>query len=217
MSKNTNNNYCIYIHINMKNNKKYIGITKNDPIKRWNKGLGYKKCPLFWKAIQKYGWNSFKHIILIQGLNKEEASNKEIELIERYNTTNPLYGYNISKGGYGINSFVLSTETRIRMAENNKGTKNPMYGKHHTEEAKQKMREKKLGKKLSEETKAKMRNKRQGKNHSNARKVLCLDDNKQFGCIRDASEYYNVSGSKISAVCRGKRKHTGGYHFKYIN
>ena len=52
--------YCIYMHRNKINNKKYIGQTKQEPpSKRWGKdGIGYKDSSHFYNAIQKYGWNN---------------------------------------------------------------------------------------------------------------------------------------------------------------
>jgi predicted GIY-YIG superfamily endonuclease len=37
------------------NGKFYCGITSKRPERRWQKGEGYKKCPLVYKAIKKYG------------------------------------------------------------------------------------------------------------------------------------------------------------------
>jgi len=90
--------WCVYMHTNKINNKKYIGISKN-PIQRWGtKGHRYKKQN-FGRAISKYGWDNFTHDILFSGLTEDEALNKEKELIMQYNTYNSKFGYNITKGG----------------------------------------------------------------------------------------------------------------------
>ena len=56
-------NYTVYKHISP-NGKQYVGITKQDVVKRWANGEGYKNCTYFYNAIQKYGWENFQHIIL---------------------------------------------------------------------------------------------------------------------------------------------------------
>ena len=92
-------NYCVYAHINKINGKMYIGITK-DIKSRWTPSA-YKLSPYFSRAIQKYGWDNFKHIIILDKIIKDVACECEKELIKKYNTTNSQYGYNIAKGGTG--------------------------------------------------------------------------------------------------------------------
>lgn len=101
----TKDNYCIYIHRNIINNKAYIGITVygDNPNKRWQNGKGYAQQKLFYNAIQKYGWDNFEHIIWADGLTENEAKVWEIRLISLFNTTNLNYGYNISPGGESFN------------------------------------------------------------------------------------------------------------------
>ncbi len=92
--------YIVYMHKNKFNGKEYIGITCQRFKYRCGKnGNNYEECPRFWRAIQKYGWDNFEHIILLSGLTKEEACKKEIELIEKHQTRNEQFGYNLSKGG----------------------------------------------------------------------------------------------------------------------
>ena len=94
--------YCVYLHTNKINGKKYFGITCLKPEKRWNNGNGYSvKQPRFYNAIQKYGWDNFTHEVLFEGLTKEQAASLEIKLIEEYNTTDISFGYNNTIGGEG--------------------------------------------------------------------------------------------------------------------
>ena len=93
------NNYTVYMHKNIINDKIYIGITIQNVNKRWLNGKGYTNNDYFNKAIQKYGWENFEHIILYENLTKEEAEQKEIELIAQYKSNQREYGYNIANGG----------------------------------------------------------------------------------------------------------------------
>lgn len=91
--------YSVYKHTNKINGKVYIGITSVAPEKRWGReGNGYKE-QVFGRAIQKYGWDSFEHEILIDNLSREEANKLEIEYIDLYHATDGDYGYNVSEGG----------------------------------------------------------------------------------------------------------------------
>lgn len=95
------NNYKIYVHINKINGKIYIGQTCRKNVKeRFGKnGIQYQKCPRFWNAIQKYGWDNFEHIVLIENLTQEIADIVEVELIEKYKSCNTNFGYNLAPGG----------------------------------------------------------------------------------------------------------------------
>ena len=91
-------NYTVYKHTSP-SGKVYIGITCCPVEKRWGKnGSKYKTQP-FYRAIKKYGWDNINHEILFTNLSKDEAFQKEIELIKYYNSTDRRYGYNISNGG----------------------------------------------------------------------------------------------------------------------
>ena len=45
--------------------------------------------------------------------------------------------------------------------------------------------------------------------------VICIELNKIYDSISQASKNLNISNSSISAVCKGKRKTAGGYHWKF--
>ena len=91
--------YCVYCHVNKHNNKRYVGITKQNPERRWNNGRGYVNSPHFYAAIKKYGWEEFTHEILFTNLSKKEAEEKEIYLIAKWNLQNKSKGYNVCAGG----------------------------------------------------------------------------------------------------------------------
>lgn len=74
-------NYCVYLHTSP-TNKYYVGITKQNPLKRWANGRGYCKNKHFYKAILKYGWDNFKHEIVFSGITKDEAIQYEKYLIK---------------------------------------------------------------------------------------------------------------------------------------
>ncbi len=131
------NNYKVYVHINKINNKVYVGLTRQSCEERWRDGKGYKTQEKFYRAIQKYGWNNFEHIILFDNLTEEEASQKEIELIQYYDSYNN--GYNSDLGGSTINH---SPETLEKMRQS-------MLGKRHTQETKDKISQSKNDEKVS--------------------------------------------------------------------
>lgn len=90
--------YIVYKHT-APNGKSYIGITKQQTNKRWQNGFGYATQQFFWRAIQKYGWENFTHEILEDNLGIEDALVKEKYYIEKYQTVDREYGYNVHQGG----------------------------------------------------------------------------------------------------------------------
>lgn len=146
--------WCIYIHTNKINGKKYIGITSRKPEIRWGyNGYGYKDQPYFYNAIQKYGWNNFQHEIILNGENFEYACKIEKCLIRHYKSNDRKYGYNLTLGGDGKR---LTEEQKRTLSEARKGENNPFHGRLHTKETKERMRkvkqgEKSINAKLSEE------------------------------------------------------------------
>lgn len=113
-----NKNWTVYMHTSP-SGKKYIGITSQKTTKRWRFGKGYKNSA-FQNAIKKYGWINIAHDILFEGLTKQEAENKEIELIAFYRTNQKKYGYNIQNGGNCLGTHSTETRNKISKALKNK-------------------------------------------------------------------------------------------------
>lgn len=76
--------WCIYKHTLIGTDLCYIGQT-NDIKTRW-KPSAYKTCTKFYNAINKYGWNNFKHEILKDNLTIDEANEWEEYYIKAYNS-----------------------------------------------------------------------------------------------------------------------------------
>lgn len=221
-----NSNYIVYKHTSP-SNKVYIGITSQTPERRWRKdGKGYKTHIYFWNAIKKYGWNNFKHEVLFSGLTKEEAEQKEIELIAYYKSNDCNYGYNMSVGGEsGSKGYKYTEEQKARLKDLHKGSKNGMYGKHHTEEAKQRNKIAHMRENLSQDTIKKMSAAKKGKKRSKqsiekqvekiSKKVVCVETNIMYSSTKNASALTGVDDSCIAKVCRGERKTAGGFHWYY--
>lgn len=93
--------YCVYVHTNKINGKRYIGMTKQQPPeKRWGiNGNRYCKSTYFYNAINKYGWDNFEHEIIKRNLTIYEASQLESKLIKEFDTMNDDKGYNLTGGG----------------------------------------------------------------------------------------------------------------------
>lgn len=123
---------------------------------------------------------------------------------------------------------------RVHFSQRYKGEGNPFYGKKHTKETREKLRQINLGKKQSEETR--MKYNRKGKNNPmygkkaelspNSLKIICLNTNEVFECIREGAEKYGLDASSLAKCCKGNLKSCGKldghplkwmYYNKYIN
>lgn len=191
--------YILYEHRNKINGKRYIGIT-NNKMKRWyGKGKHYDGCPYFFAAIQKYGWDNFEHNVLIYDLTREEASQLEKYYIEMFKTCDKAFGYNLAEGGVNAPT---------------------MLGKHHSEETRQKMSESAVGRVISNEQRQShskwMSENFRGMRNPKSRAVRCINTGEVFETQSEAAEAKNVLQSKISLCCQGKRNHTHGLKWEYL-
>ena len=213
------NNYCIYIHRNKINNKVYIGQTCQKPEKRWNYGLGYKNSPYFFAAIQLYGWDNFSHEILETGLSLEQANEREQYYIEKYNSTNQKFGYNLNKGGSSLNAYWQNEQNRLTKSEEKK----QFFATHPDEKKANDNHLKKIAQDSAEIRSQKMKEnyqKQQGLyeiNQERKKLIICEETQEIFSSLTEAGKKYNISVSNISNVIHGKRKTAGGFHWRALS
>lgn len=108
--------WCVYLHTSP-SGKYYVGITSQKPEDRWRDGKGYKGSPYFNHAIKKYGWDNFKHEIIVNNLSEEEAKNFEKLFIKQLKSNDEKYGYNLTAGGDGSYGLSPSEETKQLMRD----------------------------------------------------------------------------------------------------
>ena len=141
----------------------------------------------------------------INASNYEVIRNEysKIRSIATSGSNNPNYG---NPTGYKHSEATIIKMTR-------KGVEHPMYGKHHSDDSKEKMSAAMKGRKLTDEHKAKIVN--YGSANGMSRPVHCIELNITFNTATEAIKYINKGSIKICEVCRGRRKKAGGYTWKY--
>lgn len=230
--------HTLYKITNIKNGKIYIGYTAQTIEQRWRRhcrdAFSGKYDYKFVRAIKKYGPESFVIEALETAESKELGLKRERELIQEYNTRE--LGYNTHEGGRGGHTGAYHKNGRS-------GAANHMYGKHHTEESKQKQREslKKWretddgkrhlersrqqfltnnpGKNKTKATKEKMSKSRKGKPNYKCRKVFALTlPSNQVEIVRGfyfILKKYNLNRSCMIDTLYGRQSNHRGYKIRY--
>lgn len=189
------------MHKLKQDNRVYIGLTKQKPQKRWQNGYGYKHSTYFKNAINKYGWDNFEHIILYDNLTREEAQNKEIELIKKYKSNIKGYGFNINEGGFAP---IITEEQKIKISNTEKGK---IISKETIEKANKTKRKRYLTIGLTEKEKEKYKKR--------TKTVKCIETNKTYFGQKELIKL-GFNGANIYEVCNGKRKRAYGYHWCFV-
>lgn len=140
----------IYLLINRINGKIYVGKTNN----LYKRMCQYRNCHNYKEkhythilnAIRKYGWENFDIIILELfdlNISNQELLNIESKYIIKFNSTNPDIGYNITKYSKDTTGYKHTEETKNKISKKAIGRyigdKNPFWGKHHSQESKNKI------------------------------------------------------------------------------
>jgi group I intron endonuclease len=172
----------IYITINLVNGKKYIGRdSKNNP-------NYYGSGPAIKNAIKKYGKQNFKKEIIEHCENINHLMERERYWLNYYNAGNDLMFYNLNN---------LSSGGSLP------GEKNYFYGKHHSSEAKQKIRESKIGKTHSDETRKKLR-------ISHTGKKLSTETKQKLSLAKKGRVFSDEHKKKLSRASTGEKNHMYG-------
>lgn len=185
--------YCLYVHQNPENLKLYIGITNNVKARWSRKAESYRRCSKIYSAFKKYGWEYFNHLVLFDGMTKEEACKKERDWI----CAAKLAGlsYNLADGGEGT------------------------LGIRHSEEHKKRISEWLTGRACSDETKAKISASHK-KLHNLDKKIYAFDVRsrelvKEYPCMQIAADELEINRRCITRAAKGYMPSAGGYIWSY--
>lgn len=206
MQKQKDKLWKLYAHINKENGKTYVGVTsKQNPNHRWNSGRGYKENPHFYSAIEKYGWDGFDHIIILDGISEADAKSWERALISIWHTQNPQYGYNMTSGGDGTPDYHPNSVTRAKLSE---ARKKENLSPETLERRSMALR----GRKFTDEHRDKIRK-------SLSKPIIMLTEDgvplQEFFSARDAENILSISHAHVSQCCNGHRLSAGGYKWKF--
>ena len=213
--------YCVYKHTTP-DGKVYIGITrKSNPNRRWKNGYGYRESnPKFWQEICNFGWVNIQHEIISVGLNKADAEEMEMRLINDAKAESKTI-LNITDGGPGSLGRKCSHETRQKIGQANTGHQmsqaekdrrstlftgkgNPMYGRTGDKSPRHGV----IGEQHPLYGKT-------GNECQNSKPVINITTGEIFVSATEAANCFNLDISSLCSCCRGKRKTCGGYVWKY--
>lgn len=167
---------------------------------------------------------------------KDELDDKERLYIERFDTYRT--GYNMTHGGEGGDTYCKRTEEQMRATrsklstwwkEHNPnhgqlcGSKNGMYGKHHTAEWKMRVGEKLKGRKkpVGHGAKISAALKERPKSYYSACKYLYIVDIKE-NCetkeqVRDITKRFNVSSTQLKQIVETNKLLFDRYYVKCVS
>jgi group I intron endonuclease len=186
--------FIVYQITNKQNAKSYIGFTSKTLDQRWVQHVySATKRNSHYRlhaAIRKYGIENFSRSVLAETIDGDYALNVlEPQFIAEFDTQNA--GYNTKPGG-SKRGWKHTPEALKKISLHNRwrgkdrsGELNPMFGQHHTEEAKLKVsvanqgNQYRLGTTQSEDTKQKIGDKalaRYSAGFVNARRGVTLSD-----------------------------------------
>lgn len=192
----------IYKITNIINGKVYIGQTKKSMIRRFNdhkRIRTYRPITYIQNEMLIFGVESFI-LERIEYCLPEYLDDRERFWINFYNSTDNNLGYNKEFGGI----------------ENKKLS----YPRIHSRETIEKLKIKRANNYefyKSDEYKASLKKRPPKINSHLNKKIICIETNKIYDSIRQASKDLNIGNSaNITSQIKGRLKTTGGYTFKYI-
>lgn len=183
----------------------YIGQTIQPLLKRH--GSHCNNAMYIDRALKKHDY--FLEVIVEAPI--DQLNDLEQYYISKFDCLYPN-GLNFSTGG-GVGR-KLSAESRKKIRDKVSGANHYFYGKHRSKDTREKISQSLKGENHP------MYNKRGAEtyHHKPIAQLdpITLEVLAEFSCAREAERETGISHAHIGDVCKGRRKHTGGYKWVFI-
>lgn len=201
----------LYLVVNKVNGKRYVGITTRiNVMRRMTEHFCHAKAGQnnghFYRAIRKYGRDSFSVDVIAYFFDIEDAKKAEIQYISENNPE-----YNSTLGGDGRLGGTMSDQAKEKLKKIHTGNKYRL-GKPHSENVKKRLSE--AGHKNIEIFKAFQHLGPQSKQ----KRVRCIETGEEWESIKEAALAKGVARSSVAELClkRPWRKTAGGLRFEFV-
>ena len=194
---------CIYLWTNLVNGKKYVGQTTC--FHRRMKTYRYTYPNAYMEhAVNKHGLDNFDITILERDVPLDKLDEREQYWLDYYQS------YDLDKG-YNICKIAVTTKGVTHTEE---------WCQEHSDYMKEKWKDTEYRNfwhnRMSGENNYFYGKRFSGDKNGHAKAVRCVELNKIYTTVQEASKCSGTSRQNISHVLNGRQETAGGYHWEYI-
>ena len=205
ISNSEKNNFsCVYMWTNLVNGKKYVGQTQCFGQRMARYRCGYRKTNIE-KAIHEYGTENFDIVVLERDVPLDMLNEREQYWIDYYQTYDEKHGYNVQRYARSNRGYKHTQEWRDKFSATlkDKWATDKEYRKFWSD-------------RMSGENNYFYGKKLCGDKNGHATKVRCVELDKVYTTVKEASEKTGTSRQNISHALNGRQETAGGYHWEYV-
>ena len=194
---------CIYLWTNLVNGKKYVGQTTCFHRRMKNYRHTYPNAYME-RAVNKHGLDNFDITILERDVPLDKLDEREQYWLDYYQSYDLDKGYNICK--------VAGTTRGVTHTEE--------WCQEHSDYMKEKWKDAEYRNfwhnRMSGENNYFYGKRFSGDKNGHAKAVRCVELNKIYTTVQEASKCSGTSRQNISHVLNGRQETAGGYHWEYV-
>lgn len=205
ISNSEKNNFsCVYMWTNLVNGKRYVGQTQC-----FGRRMAQYRCGRFniamGKDFDKYGADNFDIVVLERDIPLDALDERERYWINYHTTYDESRGYNVRRRSVTRRGYKHTQEWCDKRSAwlKDKWATDEEYRKFWSD-------------KMSGENNYFYGKKLCGDKNGHATKVRCVELDKVYTTVKEASEKTGTSRQNISHALNGRQETAGGYHWEYV-